>query len=452
MAYEREQHYSIFDWMIKNNLDPDHRLMKLAERLDWDGIIERLTKYYSSKGRRAKRIRMMAGLHILKHMHDLSDQEVVEGLKENLYWMVFCGVPTEQIGYGKPLKWLDSSTMTKFRKRVGAEGIEAIEAVLREQILSSQGRRPRVMLMDTTCMEKHIAYPTDAALLDKGRRKLVRIIQRLKAEGVTVTERIRSYARVGKKALCEINKFGRTSQEKIHKPLIRLARYAEDVVSHVPHVVRQAKKSLRRGAPRTLTNLSRELEQTAESVQKILTQTKARLLGVHVPRKLYSLHEPEVTCITKGKRSKPHEYGCKVSLTVCEKGFVLAHREYADNRHDSQTISEGLLDWRRITKELPEVLSMDRGFRCKEGREPESLAEIPRVVIPAVGKKKAPQERQWWFKKYRRMRSMIEAVISHLKQDHRMNRSRYRGFHGDRINASLAAIAWNAKKWALNAG
>jgi hypothetical protein len=37
--------------------------------------------------------------------------------------------------------------------------------------------------------------------------------------------------------------------------------------------------------------------------------------------------------------------------------------------------------------------------------------------------------------------------ISHLKQDHRMDHCRYKGFDGDQISVSLAATAWNARKW-----
>lgn len=41
----------------------------------------------------------------------------------------------------------------------------------------------------------------------------------------------------------------------------------------------------------------------------------------------------------------------------------------------------------------------------------------------------------------------MEAVIGHLKSDHRMDRCRYKGFDGDKMNVSLAVMAWNTKKW-----
>ncbi len=452
MAYESDQQYSIFDWILNNNLDPEHKLMKLAARIDWDPFIEKLSTYYSTRGRRAKRIRMTVALHILKHLYNMSDEQVVEGLRENVYWMAFCGVPSEEMLTGKPLKWLDSSTMTKFRKRIGAEGMRAIEEVIREQIFSDRRHRPRVMIADTTCMEKHIAYPTDAHLLDKGRRKLVRVIRKMESSGVQITEKVRSYTRVGRKALCEINKFGRKSKETVQRCLIQLAWYAEDVVSKVPHVLQKARKSIKKEKGNQVRRFCQELEQTAEHVQRVLRQTKARLLGVHIPEKIYSLEEPQVACITKGKRSKAHEYGSKVSLAISTKGYVIAHREYPDNRHDNRTLPDALKDWKTATGSLPDVMSLDRNYRYKKGSEPEEVSQIGRIVVPSLGKGKAEEQDTWWFQKYKRKRSTVEAVISHLKQDHRMDRCRYRGFEGDQINASLAVTAWNLKKWSTNIG
>jgi len=450
MAYERHQQMSIFDFMIQNNLDPDHELIQLSHKIDWDQILDDLRRYYSPIGRKAKRIRMMVGLHMLKHLYDRSDEQVVEELRENVYWMAFCGVPTEEIKKGKPLKWLDSSTMTYFRKRIGPEGMRKIEAVIQNQLV--RRIRPRVMLPDTTCMEKHIAYPTDSGLLDKGRRKLVKIIRRLQDNGVAISGTIRSYARLGKKALYEINQFGRGNLEKMRQPLEQLGEYAKKVMESVPEVLKEAKRLLEnkslKGA-KCIERLCSELRTTGE---RVLRQTKARLLGIHVSDKLYSLHEPQVTCITKGKRGKEHEYGCKVSLAIDRRGYVVAHREYWDNRHDTDCLPEGIRDWEEVTGQTPEVLSADRGYRYRKGEEPSELLRIGRVVIPSRGKQKSHEEQSRWFQRYKRMRVLGEAVISHLKQDHRMGRCRYKGCEGDQINVSLAAMAWNMRKWLRDTG
>ena len=144
MAHERRRQYTLFEWIIKNNLDPEHKLMKLAKCIEWNQVTDSLSKYYSHRGRKAKRIRMMVGLHLLKHMNNLSDKQVVEGLRENVYWMVFCGVPTEEIATRLPLHWLSPSTMTKFRKRIGAEGMQEIEKIIQNQLVTRRKTRPRL--------------------------------------------------------------------------------------------------------------------------------------------------------------------------------------------------------------------------------------------------------------------------------------------------------------------
>ena len=452
MAYERHRQYSIVDWIINHNLDSEHKLRKLSQRIEWDRITEKLSKYYSPKGRKAKRIRMMVGLHMLKHLYNLSDEQVVEGLRENIYWMMFCGVPTEEIATTKPLRWIDASTMTRFRKRIGAEGMKEVEAVIREQLRRGHNLSPRVMVADTTCMEKHIHYPTDSGLLDKGRRKLIKVIKRLQEKGVVIKGSLRSYSRVSKKALVEVNKFGRGTLERIEKPLKRLSHYAEAVLSKVPGVLQEAKALFEKENGEQVKRLCKELTRTAQAVQKVIRQTEARLSGIHVSDKVYSVHEPEVASITRGKRSKVHEYGCKVSIAIDRKGYVVTHEEYPDNRHDNECLPEAIQDWKEACGRLPEVLSADRGYGYKEGKEPAELLGIPKVVIPRKGKRKAKGEGSWWFRKYKRMRSMIEAVISHLKQDYGMNRCRYRGFEGDHINVSLAMVAWNVKKWVMDTG
>ena len=56
--------------------------------------------------------------------------------------------------------------------------------------------------------------------------------------------------------------------------------------------------------------------------EKLLIETiKA---GLKSKNKLYSLHAPEVECISKGKAHKPYEFGVKASIAVTNKeGFVI---------------------------------------------------------------------------------------------------------------------------------
>ena len=101
----------------------------------------------------------------------------------------------------------------------------------------------------------------------------------------------------------------------------------------------------------------------------------------------------------------------------------------------------------KATGSLPKRLAADRGYRSQAEREPELLDHVPQVAIPRKGKTQGPNEQTGWFKRLTARRAGLEGIISHLKTDHRMNRSRYKGWAGDHLNVSWAAIAWNTKKW-----
>ena len=455
MACNDNNQYSIFNWVFKHHLDPDHELVKLAYRIDWDTLTKRLSRYYSRRGRRAKTVRLMVGLHLLKHLHDLSDCDVTGGLHENIYWMHFCGVPVERFGTVGSERWLDASTMTRFRERMGASGMQEVEKIIREQLIAAGHIRPAVCIADTTCMEKNITYPTDTGLLNRGRIKVVTIIKKLKAAGVPSQEKIRRYARLGKKAVILAVKIGKNKTERVAKSINALVRYAEETVKHVPVVVRTSHTHCRRTAEdvrRRVTRLVGELKTATSQLRQVIRQSKARLSGVHVSDKLYSLHEPDVTCIRKGKSKTPNEYGCKVGLAVDKNYYIVGHTEYPDNRHDSVTLPDALRQWKKVFDRPPSGIAADRGYHQPEDEVSEQIAAMRQVSIPRMGKTKGPNEKKPWFRRMQRLRAGIEAVISHLKQDHRMNRSRYKGIAGDRINASLAVVAWNVRKWATETG
>ena len=92
MAVRCYQQTTMWGWLVQQLLDPTHELLVLAHQIDWEALTEALRPYYHRLGRYAKPIRLMVGLHLLKHRLNLSDARVVQGLHENLYWMAFCGI------------------------------------------------------------------------------------------------------------------------------------------------------------------------------------------------------------------------------------------------------------------------------------------------------------------------------------------------------------------------
>jgi IS5 family transposase len=442
MSLQKAYQITIIAGAFQAKLNPNHELLILAEKVDWERIADQLATSYSKIGRRGKPIRLMVGAHILKHMHNMSDEAVVNRLAGDVYWMAFCGIDepfaTE--------KWepLDASTMTHFRKRIGPNGVQKIEQVLRDQLLADKRITPKSQFVDTTAMEKNVAYPTDTHLLDKGRQRVLSGFKKLKRLGRKIKIG-RTFVRKARQALLQIIKLGKDRPERIRKGAGQLAKFAKKVLARVPGALRKAKRHKDPNTQKRIEAVQEQIRRDAELLARVIVQTEARYAGTHVKNKVYSLHEPQVTCISKGKRGKPNEYGSKVSIAVDKNGFVVTHQEYDYNVGDNTTLEEAVIGWETATGQVPENLAADRGYHTAQSSE--KVKEVTHIAIPKTGSTKHPDSDKRYFRRLQRRRASIEPVLSHLKQDHRMDRCRYKGFDGDRINVTLAATAWNARKW-----
>ena len=252
ISYGHQITFSAF--MAQDILDQNHKLVGLAEQIDWAWIFDLLRPYYSKSGRGALPVRLMVGLHLLKHMENMSDAQCTERIRGDLYWMYFCGVEIDSLE-GK-YSHLNSSSMTKFRNRIGDKGFSAIEGVIQRYLLETKKIDPKVMATDSSCMEKNIAYPTDSGLLDKGRRNLLKGMGRLKEIGVKGMRGVRSYSRKSKRILITMMKLGKDRFERIKGGTLELARHAVSVIGKCKKMIKRAEVFLKSNALDPLTHIA----------------------------------------------------------------------------------------------------------------------------------------------------------------------------------------------------
>ena len=82
----------LFRSRLDQIINLDHALVKLARAIDWRFLEERLGAVYTDQpGHPPLPTRLMAGLAILKHTYDLSDEVLCERWVENPYYQYFCG-------------------------------------------------------------------------------------------------------------------------------------------------------------------------------------------------------------------------------------------------------------------------------------------------------------------------------------------------------------------------
>src|SRR5690242_11032823 len=106
---------------LETLLDASHPLVKLAQHMNWEEFVQQFGKLYSEAGRPSVPMRILVGLHYLKALYNESDESVVAKWDENPYWQYFCGCETFQ--HEVPCH---PTSLVKWRKRVGAEGMEQL--------------------------------------------------------------------------------------------------------------------------------------------------------------------------------------------------------------------------------------------------------------------------------------------------------------------------------------
>ena len=192
-------------------------------------------------------------------------------------------------------------------------------------------------------------------------------------------------------------------------------------------VVRQLERGMPEGDPdRRWLSLAR----------RVLEQKK------HDTRKIYSLHEPHVYCLSKGKEHKKYEFGAKASLVVGKNGgVILGAYSLPENDCDGHTVEPALQQVEPLSGYRPQVAIADRGYRGRSRWGDTTL------VIPGVPKKSDSAYVKRKARARFRRRAAIEPRIGHLKSDFRLGRNFLKGENGDSINLLLASAASNLSLW-----
>ena len=407
--HDKTPQLSIFDTPLERFINLDHELCVLSKKINWDSIEKDFSTYYSEIGRPSVPIRRMIGLLLLKHIYNLSDEAIVDRWIENPYWQYFSG---EKVFQTK--KPFDPTEFIHFRNRIGKEGAEKLLKVS-VQLFGKEAQEKEV-LIDSTVQEKNITYPTDAKL---HKRIIDKVNKIAKQEGIVLRQ---TYTRTLKQLLID---------QRFH--------------SH-PKRRKKAKAALRKIktiAGRQVRDIERQFTQEQKEkyqdlfiiLNKILIQKKGD------KNKIYSIHEPNVNCIAKGKEAKKFEFGNKsgIVLTKTTK-IVVGALAFEGNPYDGHTLDEHLIQTEYLTEKRPKTGIVDRGYKGKKN------IDGTKIILPSAPKKNSTPYQKQKARKQFRARAGIEPVIGHIKHDHRMLRNYLKGANGDQLNTILAGTGFNLKK------
>lgn len=406
----------LFRSSLEAIVDPEHELVRLAGLIDWKRFDDAFGPlYHEAKGRRGLPTRLMAGLHLLKHMKGLSDEETCAAWLENPYFQAFCG----ETHFQHRLSF-DRSSMTRWRQRIGSADLEAVLAetiaVAVKTKAVSQRQLERITV-DTTVQTKAVAPPTDSHLILRSIEWLNRIAKRHRVK------LRQSFLRLATKARREASRLMHT---RGHKQGLRWVR------------------KMRTWLGRLIRDIRRKIagNETLEAAFEIVLERAETILGQQPgdKDKLYAFHAPEVECIGKGKARTRYEFGVKTSIaTTNERGkggqFVLGAMALPGNPYDGHTLAGQIDQVAKLTRVDVKRAYADRGYRGhgvdRDGLEV-TLSHTRGITSPTI-------------RREMRRRNGIEPVIGHLKDDGHLERNHLAGTEGDAINAILCAAGHNLR-------
>jgi transposase, IS5 family len=362
-------------------IDLGHPLVRLGREIDW-GFVDQRFSSVCVPGPEPPGLptRLVAGLFILKHMHNLSDEVLCARWVENPYYQFFCG----ELSFCHKLPF-DRSSLTHWRQRLGEEQLmaliqESLSVAHKTGALATKDLER--VAVDTTVQPKAIAHPTDARLCHCAIEKLTELARR---NAVPLRQ---SYRRVAKRAAIMVGRYTHAHQFKR---------------------ARRALKFLRIRLGRVIRDIRRKIDGD-ETLKERFTDLLALAVRVrfqdHRQRgpKVYALDATEVECTGKGKARAPYEFGCKVSVAIPAtkpKGgqFVLHAKALHGNPFDGHTLGPVVTELEKLTGVETRRIHVDKGYRGH------NHAEKFRVWITGQVRVTAPIRREI------KRRAAVEPVI-----------------------------------------
>ena len=327
---EKQQQRSLFLSLI-DMLNQKHPLFILSNVINWKQFDDAFTPLYcEDNGRPGKPIRLMVGLLILKHLRNISDESVVEQWSENAYYQYLCGE-----NMFVPNVPCEASELVHFRNRIGETGIELI---LKESIrINGKDSNDPNASVDTTVQEKNITFPTDAKLHRKIINKCKQIAEK---EELPIRQ---TYTQT-------LKKLGFDQRFRNHPKNKSKARKADKKVKTIAgRLVRELERNLKPNS----------IYQNDITIYKHILNQKR-----NDKNKIYSIHEPDVQCISKGKEHKKYEFGNKVSIVYTQSTGVIVGAMGFRNPYDGHTLQQVLDQSEKLIGQASiKTATTDRGYR-----------------------------------------------------------------------------------------
>jgi len=391
--YRREHRHQLsfedFFLPFGGKLSGDNRWIKLAELIPWDELEENYAaQFCKGFGAPAKPFRLALGALIIKARLGLTDEELVEQIKENPYLQFFIGL--EAFQFSAPF---DPSMMVYFRKRLPEAVVnDCNERIVRHGltvIRSSVGHDPNdddasggglastddqpqpspqkqtnqgSLLIDATCAPVDIRYPTDLSLLNEAREVTEILIDAMHPQvRECFGHKPRTHRKKARQQFLAVAKKKRPRISKIRKAIKQQLGHVKRNLSSIDALIACGGCLLAAGL-----HIYQKLLVTSELVrqQTILYHADSG----SIPDRIVSLYQAHIRPIVRGKARCNVEFGAKISISVTGDGFTFLDRLSYDPYNEGEDLKRQAMAYRRRHGHYPKVICADQIYRTRSNR------------------------------------------------------------------------------------
>jgi transposase, IS5 family len=411
-------------WINTHLSNPTHDLIILRQLIPWQPIIDGLVPFYNlNQGRTGCALRTLVAVSLLARLRQLSDRQVIEHIQENRYMQYFCNVADHDLR-----TFMHPSTLCRFRKRVGQNGISLIEDGVFTCLKRADVIEADMMLMDATVLDSPILYPTDVRLLYKAFDKMAMLATEGHLEPwwdtAHLKRRWRAYHLDRGQHRPYLEEFYTLFQPALAGLEERLAQRQVPCDNHQEQLLQARWRHLI--AVLTLLN----------------EQTQQKLAGErHIANRLVSLDDLDARPIQKGKRHPKTEFGTTLQMTFNRQGFMITTENFIGQPNEKTLYPETLERFRTRMGTYPGGAVTDLGYRSAKNRK------LNHQDIDYVFMGKSLDVNEAHQAACRSARSATEGFIAVAKNLRGFGQSLYRGLVGAAIWSRLNQCAYNLKKF-----
>lgn len=321
-------------------------LGKIYQSIPWQELIRLFGLKENKIGR--KRIfppQGMLALMFLKNYSGLSDEKIIEQLNGNIEWQFFCGI---YLGYERLTNSkIVSYIRTKLSEKLDIEKMES-ELYQRWKPYISE---PEKVVIDATCYESEVRYPTDVKLLWESVEWLYATLQKVLKK---IKEKLpRTKYIKWKKRFVSYSKMRKKTQKKTRA----LKRSSLALIEKITTILKQKINHLN---PKEQTRL--------ELIKKVYTQQYAHFQKDIKPKnRIVSLHKAYLRPIVRGKEVKQVEFGAKVNKIQIDGISFIEHISF-DAFNEGARLKSSVYKAQSLTHRKTLVVGADAIYATNENR------------------------------------------------------------------------------------